>query len=122
MTDTAATAVPQPEAGIEPDDLDTKMIVAIGLISTALLIASVLGVTALVDQFESLEVNEKVYQAAGSGDLEADGSKVLDADKLVDLQQAQLDGTAPLEADGPTMMPIEEAKKLVLEELKANRQ
>lgn len=124
MSDQPANpAYPQPEVGIEPDDLDTRMIVAIGLVSTALLVASVLGVTALVDQFQSVQVEEKVYDNRASnlsyflGEAEGYGS----ADDVVRIQNNELSGYGKTQQPGQYTIPIDEAKDLVLKDLRASR-
>lgn len=114
MTEAALTQ-PQPEEGIEPDDLDTKSIVAVGLISTALLVASVLGVTALVDQFERVEVKSKVYE------VETGSLTYGDEAATVAQQQLELDGEAELaDKPGVTLTPIDEVKKLVVEKYRSS--
>lgn len=113
MSDHAAevSALPQPEHGIESDDLNTTMIVAVGLISTALLLASVLGVTALVDSFQAIEVNQKVNDTPYS-----------DANEVFRQQRLKLNETAadPTNPEVHTI-PISEAKRLVVQELRAAR-
>ncbi|MEM6799190.1 MAG: hypothetical protein AAF589_06720 [Planctomycetota bacterium] len=113
MTSQAEAQQLQPEEGIEPDDLDAKMIVAIGLISTALLVASVLGVTALVDRFESKQVSTKVYQAGPS-------ITYGNPDDVYTSQQQGLSGyDKALDSPGRYLIPIDRAKELVVKELSA---
>ncbi|MEM6329760.1 MAG: hypothetical protein AAF790_05880 [Planctomycetota bacterium] len=115
MTELAAqqaAALPQPEEGIEPDDLNTTMIVAIGLISTALVLASVLGLTALVGGFEAGEVERKVNQAVYG-----------DAESAINEQRQALSAAARPNTNEPGVysIPISHAKKLVVQELRAQR-
>ncbi len=112
MTEQAAqqaAALPQPEEGIEPDDLNTTMIVAIALISTALLLASVLGVTALVDTYQAMEVERPLKQAQFGS-----------ATSVLTAQENQLNAySQDTNKPGVYYIPINEAKRLVVEELQA---
>jgi len=103
---------PQAEVGIEADDLNTPMIVAIGLISTALLLVSVLGVTWLVDYSQASEVEQKVYQVPYGS-----------AKSVLNEQSQKLNEFKAIDASaGVYSIPIDVAKKLVVAELKAERQ
>lgn len=103
----AQAALVQPEEGIEPDDLNTTMIVTIGLVSSVLVLASVLGVTAMVDYYQAGEVDQKVNAAVYEL---AKNSKIDQENKLNEYSQP--DPTAEVYS-----IPITLAKKLVVSEL-----
>lgn len=98
---------PTPEEGIEPDDLNTVMIVTIGLVSTVLLIASVLGVTAMVDFYQSGQVEQKVNAAEYS----------VAKNSLIDQETKLNEYSQPDPAKEVYTIPIDLAKKLVVKEL-----
>lgn len=114
MTQATAQQQRQPEEGIEPDDLDATTIVAVGLISTVLLVACVLGVTALFDGFQRSQVNAKLYSIEKNSITYGNGEAVMDA------QRNDLNGYGQLAGqEGVYRIPIDRAKQLVLQELQA---
>ncbi|MEN1679757.1 MAG: hypothetical protein AAGJ46_09190 [Planctomycetota bacterium] len=121
MSDTPSKNDPNlarvPEGGVEDDDLDTGSIVTIGLISTALLIASVLGVTALVDRFENAEANTQAAEQEPLVVVQNDGGIVYDTPDGVEAEQKMTLAEYTATDSGFTI-PIERAKMLVLKELK----
>lgn len=110
----------QPEPGVEDDDLDTGSIVTIGLISTALLIASVLGVTALVDRFENAEANTQAAEQEPLVVVQNEGGIVYDTPSSVEAEQKMTLAEYTATDTGYTI-PIERAKMLVLKDLKQNQ-
>lgn len=108
MSEHAATV--EPEGGIEPDDLNTTTIVVVALISTALLLASVLGVTALVEGYGAYERAEKVLTPRADA-----------ASSALTEQRDTLNAWGYDAGKGTYQIPIEEAKKLVVDEFRRER-
>ncbi|TWT36956.1 hypothetical protein KOR34_19010 [Posidoniimonas corsicana] len=113
MSDTAPESVlPPAESGVEADDLNTTTIVVVGLISTALVLASALGVKALYSAYINIDSAKKALVATAS-----------EADSLVQQQDSSLLG-APHEIAGQPgvySMRIDDAMKLVVKELSAEQ-
>lgn len=96
-----------PEQGIEADDLNTPMIVVVGLISTVLLICSVLGVMAFFDHYLMLQQEVQVTQAIYS-----------DSETAIAEQQNRLNGYKIVdEKAGRYSIPIDRAMEIVVKEL-----
>lgn len=108
MSDHAPEAAVAPsEGGVEADDLNTTTIVMVGLISTALVLASALGVQALYETFVKLDTAAK--SAAHSATA---------ADSVINDQNTSLMG-APHEIAGQPgvySLPIDLAMKSVVAE------
>lgn len=122
MAETQATTDPrQPEPGVEPDDLNVGSIVTIALISTLLLVASVLGVTTLVDRFDVSQDQAKNAEVTPKG-LYFNGELVFRTpDDALNDQVQELNGYKAKD-DGTFVIDIDRAKELVAADLWAEMQ
>ena len=104
-----ATTHPPAESGVESDDLNNMTIVVVGLVSTALVLASALGIKTLFSTYVALDSEKK-----------ANIVKYTEAESVLIQQDESLYG-APHEMPGKTgvySLPINQAMDLVVKELK----
>jgi hypothetical protein len=107
MSETASTPH-APEAGIEPDGLDTPQIVMWGFISVMIVVGVMLGAAALFNQVQSNLNQERIVAPTFSN-----------VEETVTAQQGLLADYAPPATEGGSYrIPIELAEKLVLRDLK----
>jgi hypothetical protein len=106
------TEAPHAEEGVEKDDLNNTAIVVVGLISTALVLASALGVKTLFSAYTAMDMDRKVYSLS---------EKKYKANSLLDQQDSSLLGSPREMAGLPGVysIPIDRAMKLVTEEVAA---
>lgn len=95
-------------SGVEEDDTDSMSIVLIGLVSTVLVLASALGVTAMFEWYKGKLVGEKVTAAVYS-----------EAESALREQDLALKGAARKndKLPGKYIIPINQAMSLVVSEL-----
>ncbi|QDT70716.1 hypothetical protein MalM25_36710 [Planctomycetes bacterium MalM25] len=110
MSDSTATipaGQPVPEPGVEPDGIDTPTLVMWSFVSVAIVLGVMFGAAALYFQTQRTFNVERVITA---NDVEAD--------LVLSNQLNLLNGYREPVAEGdPYAIPIDEAKKLVLEDL-----
>ncbi|TWT78197.1 hypothetical protein Pla123a_09870 [Posidoniimonas polymericola] len=106
--DAPQAALPPSEGGVEGDDLNTTTIVMVGLISTALVLASALGVQALYEAYVKIDsaAKAKTHQRT-------------EEDSTIIAQDSSLMGPPHEIAGQPGVysLPIDRAMNLVLAEL-----
>lgn len=108
-----ATTHPPTESGVEADDLNNMTIVVVGLVSTALVLASALGIKALFSTYVAMDSEKK-----------ANIVEYTEADTVLMEQDESLYG-APREMAGKSgvySLPINQAMDLVVEELQQKQQ
>lgn len=99
------------EEGVEGDDVNTTPIVVVGLISTALVLASALGVQALYESYASMLRQERVY------DQPYDQAKAALNQQMAKLSRYR----APSGDRTAYSIPIQRAMTLVVEEQRAQQ-
>ena len=93
------------------DDMNTKLVAVVGLISVLAVIGSIVGIQVLYHNFEQSETERKVIA------IEA-----VDAKNLLAEQEAKLKRAGWLDREkGVIAIPIQRAMELVVEELRDTR-
>lgn len=104
----SATAVRTPEPGIEPAGIDTPTLVMWGFVSVVLVVCVMLAAAAL---FWGVQANFNTKRLIAPS--------YVDADKLYSDQQGVLASYgAPTTEGQPYRIPVDRAKRLVLQELR----
>lgn len=99
------------DLGVETDDLNNMTIVVVGLVSTALVLASALGVKALYDTYVAIDSARDTKVVASTP-----------ADETLRQQDAALGSARKIPGQtGVYSMPINDAMKQVVEELSAEQ-
>lgn len=108
---TSETALnqPTPEAGVEPDGINTPTLVMWGFVSVVITVSVMLAASALFFQAQNSINQERIIAAPN-----------LDSDEVLNNQLGVLTSYASPKAEGePYKIPINVAKDLVLAELQS---
>lgn len=101
-----ATSQPVPEAGVEPDGINTPTLVMWGFVSVVITVSVMLAAAALFFQAQN-RLNE----------TRLIGAEYIDSEKILNDQRGVLASYAPPASEGkPFHIPVDLAKELILAE------